>query len=175
MGKTLFITGHPGSGRTTILHKVVKKLGAQAVGFYTEEIFGPGGRKGLELVTLTGERTVITHKDFRNPKMPRMGRYGVDVAALDRVGVNIIQQAMTSNKILILDEIGKATMFSRRFQESLLAAILGPTLIFGTIMFKSHPEVDVFKSLAPVELWEITKINRRKLHQEALQWIEQQR
>jgi len=175
MGKTLLLTGHPGSGRTTILHKIINKLGDQVTGFYTEEIFGPGGRKGLKIITLAGEQAVIIHKDFRNPKTPRMGRYGVDVAAIERVGVAVMQQAMAENKILLVDEIGKATMFSQKFQETLLAAILSPTLIFGSIIYKPHPEADVFKTLAPVEIWEITKINRSKLHRAALKWLKQQR
>ncbi|MBI5565331.1 MAG: AAA family ATPase, partial [Chloroflexi bacterium] len=54
MGRTLILTGTPGIGKTTIIKAVIKQLGDQAGGFYSEEILGPGGRKGFKLVTLDG-------------------------------------------------------------------------------------------------------------------------
>ena len=112
MAKTLLLTGRPGVGKTTIIYQVTALLGARAGGFYTQEIRGPGGRKGFRLVTLAagGPEAVIAHVDIRSRN--RVGRYGVDVAALDSVGVAAIRKAIQAKEIVVVDEIGKMEMFS---------------------------------------------------------------
>lgn len=171
MGKTLLLTGHPACGKTTIIRKVIAQLGNRAGGFYTEEIFGPGGRKGFELTTLEGKKVIFSHKDLRDPKYPRVGRYGVDLGALRDVGVAAIQQAMQAGKIVVIDEIGKMELLSPAFRDVVMRAILGPNLILGTIIYKPHPEADVFKTLAQVTLWEVNNLSRDKLPQKTLEWL----
>jgi len=171
MGKTLLLTGEPRIGKTTIIRKVVDALGDRAGGFYTEEIFGPGGRKGFRLITLDGKSVILSHKDLRDPKLPRVGRYGVDIKALEQVGVAALQRAMQSGKIVVIDEIGKMELFSRAFRETVMLAMMGPSTIVGTILHKPHPEGDVFKSLAQVILWKVEKRNRDDLPQKVLMWL----
>ncbi len=171
MGKTLLLTGHPRSGKTTIIQKVVAVLGDRAGGFYTEEIFGPGGRQGFKLITLDGEEHVLAHKDFRDPKIPRVGRYGVDMSVLDGVGVVALRKAMQAGKIVVVDEIGKMELFSRAFRETAMLAILGTSPVLGTIIFKPYPEADIFKTLAPVTIWEVQRVNRDNLPKKALGWL----
>jgi nucleoside-triphosphatase len=47
MKKNIFLTGPPSSGKTTIIKKVIKKLGLPANGFYTEEERASGKRLGF--------------------------------------------------------------------------------------------------------------------------------
>ncbi len=171
MAQSLLLTGHPGIGKTTIIKKVVRALGPRAGGFYTEEIRGPGGRHGFRLVTLDGEQVVFAHKDFRDPRFPRVGRYGVDVAALDRVGVKALQRAMQEGKLIIIDEIGRMELYSTAFQETLLKAILSSHHVIGTIMAKPHPEADAIKLLASVTIWEVNRMTRDEMPVRVLRWI----
>mgnify|MGYP006288007063 CR=1 FL=1 len=50
MGRTLLLVGRPGIGKTTVIKKAAQALGDRVQGFYTEEIRGPGGRKGFRVV-----------------------------------------------------------------------------------------------------------------------------
>ncbi|MBA3016874.1 MAG: nucleoside-triphosphatase [Proteobacteria bacterium] len=54
MKKNIFLTGPPSSGKTTIIKKVIKKLGIPASGFYTEEERADGKRLGFLMKTLDG-------------------------------------------------------------------------------------------------------------------------
>ncbi len=171
MGKTLLITGHPGSGKTTVIRKVIQQLGQQAGGFYTEEIFGPGGRQGFRLITLAGQEAILAHKDIRGPKVPKVSRYGVDVAALERVGIAALKRAQKAGKILVVDEIGKMELLSEKFQETVLDLILGPTPVLGTIVQKPYVEAEIFKGLAQVTLWELSFGNRDTMPDKIMEWI----
>jgi len=171
MGKSLLLTGHPGVGKTTIIRKVIEALGDRAGGFYTEEITGPGGRHGIKLITLYGEQTTIAHKDLKAPRYPRVGRYGVDTAALDKVGVKALKRAIGRNRIVIVDEIGLMELYSRKFLDVLMGGFMGEAHIVGTIMAKHHPEADVYRYLSQIEIWEIDHRNRDAMHKRVLKWV----
>jgi nucleoside-triphosphatase len=172
MGKSLLLTGPSGIGKTTIIRKVIQALGNRAGGFYTEEITGPGGRHGIKLITLYREEVTIAHKDYGAPRYPRVGRYGVDTAALEKVGVNALKRAIKRNRIVIIDEIGLMELHSRKFLDVVMGGIMGEAHIVGTIMAKSHPEADVFRYLSQAQIWEIDHRNRDAMPERVLAWVD---
>ncbi|MGD2178383.1 MAG: nucleoside-triphosphatase, partial [Anaerolineae bacterium] len=126
MGRTLLLTGRPGVGKTTVIKKVAEALRDQAGGFYTEEIRGPDGRRrGFQLVTLDGDEAIMAHVDLRGEGRPRVSRYGVDVDAIQQVGVTAVQRAMAANQVIIVDEIGKMELFCEPFKEAVITAVRG--------------------------------------------------
>lgn len=171
MGRTLLLTGRPGIGKTTVIQKVVAALGPRAGGFYTEEIRGPGGRKGFRLITLDGEETVIAHVDLKGEGRPRVGRYGVDVEAIERVGVAALRRAMEQGRIVVVDEIGKMELFCGPFKDAVLQAISGPHTVLATVMAHPNPWTDALKALPVVTLWEVTEKNRDRLPEQVLRWL----
>jgi len=171
MARTLLITGRPGVGKTTVIKQVAKTLGERAGGFYTEEIRGPGGRKGFRLVTLPagGREAVMAHVDLRTRN--RVGRYGVDVAALDSVGVAAIRQAIQSQEVVVIDEIGKMEMFSGEFRGAVLKAVSSPKLVVATVMQQNHDWIVALKGMPQVTVWQVTEPNRNELPGRVMQWI----
>ena len=68
MAKKLLITGRPGAGKTTLIKKVARMLQPfHPVGFYTEEIRAQGQRVGFQLVSLDGQRRIMSHVDIPSP------------------------------------------------------------------------------------------------------------
>jgi nucleoside-triphosphatase len=173
MGHTLILTGRPAVGKTTLIKAVVKQLEGQAGGFYSEEIFGPGGRKGFRLITLDGQSGVMAHVDINSRS--KVGRYGVDVAAIDRIGVAAVRAAIDQKPIVIIDEIGKMEMFSPQFQAIVLKAVSSPKIVIAAAMIDNHPWVAALKSLPNVTVWEVTKENRNEMVKQALEWINRAR
>ena len=172
MGQTLLLTGRPGIGKTTIIKAVIAQLGDRAGGFYTEEILGPGGRKGFRLITLAGQSEIIAHVDFKSRS--QIGRYGVKVDAIDRLGAGAIRAAAEHHPIVIVDEIGKMELFSSQFQSAVLKAISGPPIVLATAMRDEQPWVMALKALPTVTVWEVTKANRSRLPGEMLRWLQEQ-
>ena len=80
----LLIEDVPGVGKTTLVQRVMASLADHRIaGFTTEEIRGPQGREGFRLVTFDGREAVMAHVDF--PKTHRVGKYGVDVEAIEKL------------------------------------------------------------------------------------------
>jgi len=171
MGHTLLLTGRPGVGKTTVIKAVVESLGEQAGGFYTEEIRGPGGRKGFRLVTLDRQEAVMAHVNLRGQGRPRVSRYGVNVEAIKRVGVAALRQAMQKRQSVAVDKIGKIELFCGPFKEIVLQAVKGPHTVVATEMSKPHPWVDSLKALPNVTLWEVTGENRGSMAERVMGWL----
>jgi nucleoside-triphosphatase len=173
MGRTLLLAGRPGIGKTTLIKAVVEQLPGRVGGFYTEEILGPGGRKGFRLTTLEGRSQVVAHIDHKSRST--VGRYGVDVAAIDRVGAKVIMQALDRYPIILIDEIGRMQLFSSQFQSAVLKAVSSPKIVVATLMLEDHPWTGALKALPFVTTWEVTLKNRSKLVAEVINWIELER
>ena len=171
MARALLLTGKPGIGKTTVVRAVVELLGDRAGGFYTEEIRETGGRKGFRLVTLDGQEAVMAHVNLRGRGRPRVRRYGVDVVAIERVGVAAIRRAMQKERIVVVDEIGKMELFCGPFKDVVLQAMGGPYTIVATVMAKPNPWVESLKTMPNTTLWEVTLENRDGMDARVHRWL----
>lgn len=172
MAQALLLTGPPGVGKTTVVRKVVARLGGRADGFYTEEIRERGRRTGFRLVALDGSLGVLAGVNTHSPH--RVGRYGVHVQDLERVGVRALQRAVEQPHVavVVVDEIGKMELFSAAFQEAVEDALSSPKPVLGTVMAGSQPWVNALKSRVGVTLIEVTAVNRQFLPERILRWLQ---
>ncbi len=163
----VLVTGPPGCGKTTLIRGAVAELEVAAAGFYTEEIRShstgsgqaAGRRQGFALVTLDGRRATLASVGILGPH--RVSRYGVDVEALERVGLPALE-GTTDAKLLVIDEIGKMELLSQRFQEAVLRALEGGRPVLASIMLSRHPFADALKARGDVRLVHLTPENRER-------------
>lgn len=162
MGRNILVTGVPGSGKTTLIQTVVEELeqelGLKGGGFYTREIRNKNSRTGFSLVTLDGAERIFAHVKIASPK--RVGKYGVDVNALEEKGLSAIKKAIEEREIVVIDEIGKMELYSKRFQQVVLRALNGDSVVLATIGRIDHPFVRSIKQRKDICLLEISKGNR---------------
>ena len=158
MGVAVLLTGRPGVGKTTLIHRVAAHLPAPVGGFYTHELREDGTRVGFELVTLAGQRGVLAHVSWR--RGPHVGRYGVDLRVMEELGVPALQQAAAAGGYVVVDEIGRMELLSAGFVSTMWELLRGPYRLLGTIMSRPHPVADQFKRLPGVWVIEVTAANR---------------
>jgi nucleoside-triphosphatase len=169
MKQVYLLTGRPGSGKTSLVKQVVARMPGQAGGFYTEEIRAQGIREGFRLVTLDGQTVTLAHVKIHSPH--RVGKYGVDIEALDRVGVPALERAAQHGDLVVVDEIGKMELFSPRFREVVSQVIGRGKKVLGTIMLNPNTFADAIKHRPNVNLIAVTRDSYEQVLAELLKWV----
>jgi nucleoside-triphosphatase len=169
---TLLLTGRPGVGKTTIIRSVVARLGVRAGGFYTAEVRKQGRRTGFRLVALDGPEGLLASVNRDSPH--RVGRYGLHVQDLERVGVEALRRAVTQPgvAVVVIDEIGKMELFSAAFRDVVLEALESPKAVLATVTAASEPWVNALKRRGDVTLIEVTPANRQAMPDRVLCWLQ---
>jgi nucleoside-triphosphatase len=159
----------PGVGKTTVIRTVADMLAAQSLaGFYTEEIRERGERKGFRLVGFGGERGVIAHLDL--PHTHRVGKYGVDVAIIDRLAVETLRPD-EKHDVYLVDEIGKMECLSARFVKAMRVLMDTGRFMVATISRKGGGFIVEVKARPDVVLWEVTQANRDTMPERVVAWL----
>jgi len=166
--KTL-ITGKPGVGKTTLVQKIIERMGSvNMAGFCTAEIRGMGSRLGFELQGLNGERRILTHVEIDSQN--RVCRCGVDtngfeefLAALDLLNPDV--------ELIVIDEIGKMELFSDRFQSFVRTALNSDKQVFASISLKGNEFIREIKQRLDIHLLEVTHDNRNRLPEAILEGL----
>lgn len=165
------LTGQPGTGKTSLIKQVLAGFPVEAGGFYTEEIRQQGTRLGFKLVTLDGKEATLAHTEFN--KRFRVGKYGVDVSAMDKVGVPALREAAEQCDLVIIDEIGKMELFSSAFREAVQEIIGGGKRVLGTIMLQANPFADAIKRHPRVNLVTVTRASYNLVFEELKSWLKE--
>ena len=161
MTQNLLLTGSPGCGKTTLIKKVLCKYDGEAGGFYTQELSVAGTRVGFEIATLDEQRGILAHVDL--PKMKSIGKYGVDLSALENIGIQAVERAIRRNWLVVIDEIGPMEIFSNKFRNLVDLAIISDARFLGTIVRRSTPFTDEIKRRPEITLIEVNANNRDHL------------
>ncbi|HIQ48424.1 MAG TPA: NTPase [Aquifex aeolicus] len=163
----IIITGQPGIGKTTLIKKLVKRLGQYAIGFWTEEVRDSetNKRTGFRIITTEGKKRIFSSKFFTSKKL--VGSYGVNVQYFEELALPILEKAYVEarknkKKVIVIDEIGKMELFSKKFRDLVRQIIHDPTVkVVATIPIRDvHPLVKEIRRLSGAVLIELSKENR---------------
>jgi len=173
MSINILLTGRPGTGKTTVIKKFIRMCPLSAGGFFTGEIRERGVRAGFSIEAAgtwdredrdnseQKNRAVMAHVNSRSPY--RVGRYGVNISAIEEVGVSALRQGMERAKIIIIDEIGRMELHSSLFQKEVINVLDSRLPVLGVIQIKRNPFLDAIRKRDDVTVIQVTADNREKL------------
>jgi nucleoside-triphosphatase len=101
---------------------------------------------------------VLAHEDLRGPI--RVGKYGVDVDAIERLAIPAIRNAVLHNRLVVIDEIGRMETVSAAFRSAVVAALGSPCTVLAAIQLRSDPFADSIKARPDVHLFHLDTSNR---------------
>jgi nucleoside-triphosphatase len=159
----VLLEGRPGAGKTTALDRLavlLREAGAPLCGFLTKELREGRSRVGFEVETLDGERGVLAHVKLAGP--PRVGRYGVDVEAFERVALPALDRR-PKDAIVLIDELGEMELASKPFRDAVAELFAQPLSIVSTVQISRHPVTDALKTRPDVDTVRLTRGNRDRL------------
>uniref|UniRef100_A0A336L139 CSON001496 protein n=1 Tax=Culicoides sonorensis TaxID=179676 RepID=A0A336L139_CULSO len=181
--KTILITGMPGSGKTTIVKKLVESLKKNdnnekiIAGFYTEEVRSAhtNSRIGFDICDFNGNKKLLA-RELENDthKMPKVGKYSVHVKEFEKIALHELRKK--NEGLLIVDEIGKMELFSQEFTREIQKIIESlvkseEVRLVATVPVSTRskiPLVERLKSVPNVKIFNVTKSNRDTLYQDIL-------
>ncbi len=144
-----------------MIKRIVNNLALHSGGFYAEEIRERGRRLGFKLVTLAGKEAVFAHVNFKTSE--RLGKYALDLSALETVGVEAIRAATDARQLVVIDEIVPMEIRSGTFRNAVTEAFDSGKSILATIVARSLPFTDAIKKRSDVSLVEVRPGNRQEL------------
>jgi len=130
-----------------------------------------GERRGFALVTFDGRRAVMAHVDRDGP---RVGKYGVDVAAIEALSRSALA-VRPRVQVYLVDEIGKMECLSPAFVEATRALLDAGVPLVATIGQRGGGFIAEVKRRSDVTLWEITRATRDAMAARVGAWIERAR
>ncbi|XP_016956232.1 cancer-related nucleoside-triphosphatase [Drosophila biarmipes] len=168
----VLITGPPGVGKTTLVRKICSFLRDKEhllQGFYTEEVRGKGTsqRIGFDVVTLAGKRGFLAREQPGDHlRRPKVGKYSVFVQDFEDLALPLlnIKDSQSEPALLVIDEVGKMELFSRRFESAVVDLLKKKRPLLVTIPEKSSlPLVEQLRKTPNSVLYQVTKSNRNTL------------
>ncbi|HVY54157.1 MAG TPA: nucleoside-triphosphatase [Thermodesulfobacteriota bacterium] len=162
--KNILITGLPGIGKTTLIKQLVYELSRyRPRGFYTEEIRHEDERKGFQLVSLDGKRSMLAHVLIDSPY--QIGKYKVNVSAFDSF-LDSLDLGAPEGGIVIIDEIGKMECLSVKFVRIVQELLDSGSIVIATIAHTDGGIKGKIKEREDVLLFRMNLENRDVLKDE---------
>jgi nucleoside-triphosphatase len=164
----ILITGAPGSGKSTLVQRVIEKAKQQGLsvgGISTPEFRLSNGRRGGFLIrdVASGTEQRMAAVDIESSF--HVGRYGIDIQAIRQVGVTAIDTAVLVANLVIVDEIGKMELIVPEFRRSVLAALDSSKPVLGTIGLRLRiPFANKIKQRSDITIFTVTPHNRNQLY-----------
>jgi nucleoside-triphosphatase len=169
--KSLLLTGPPGCGKTTAVRRLIDRLpDIRLAGVYTRELREGGTRVGFEIVGLSAKRrALLAH--VRSRSHLRVGRYGVEVAALAQVVEEELGRPAGDVGLFVVDEIGKMELLCGEFVTAVWRLLDGAVPIVATVALRGGGLIAEAKARADIRLVEVAEGNRDGIAAEIEMWV----
>ena len=160
------ITGLPNAGKTQILLKIIEMLEAEEMivgGMITEAIIFRNKKVGFYVIDwLTKKKRKFAHLAIESNV--HVEEYGVDMRALEGVGVKAIRNAINEADVIVIDEVGKMEVESKGFVTAVKDALDSDKPMLLTLHKKSrNPLLQDIRRRDDLRILEVTPVNRNLL------------
>jgi len=131
----ILLSGPPTSGKSTLIAKAVEFIRANNVkvgGIVTPEIRKNDIRVGFKVVDLiTLKERIFASIDIKSNY--RVGKYFVDVNLFESIAIPALENAEKESDIIVIDEIGRMELFSKKFEETVKKILNGAKPVLAVV------------------------------------------
>lgn len=171
----ILITGPPRSGKSTLMVKLIEYFSKRQItvfGFLTPEVREGNNRIGFDLVDIkTKETEKLARKGNFNTKH-HVGKYCVFIEKFEKFISNFEVIKFQQEDLIMIDEIGKMELFSKKFQEFIIKIFASNISIIATIgLTVKHSIKDHLLNLPDVKIFNLNSQNFHRTYQKIISII----
>ena len=163
--KNIFVTGSIKIGKTTVVNKVLERLGQiKTGGFKTVPIFENGIRKGFALESFDGKKKLFAHVDLQSSL--KFDIYKYDVSVFENFGTMVLERSLKNSELIVLDEMGVMEKQTKKFIKLILQCLNAPQPVLGAFQKRALWFLDILKERQDTKIFFIDEENRDTIHEE---------
>ncbi len=136
MVSRILITGPPRCGKSTLISKLFEfysKKNFKIKGFLTPEVREKGKRIGFDIEEISSDIRIPLARIGDYKSKYKLGKYSVFIDEFENVISNLEKYNLEQVDLIIIDEIGKMELFSKKFQNFIINIFQGESNIIATI------------------------------------------
>ena len=164
----LLLEGRPGIAKTTATRRLVAPLretGVPVGGFTTAELQTGGRREGFLVEAVSGAQEVLAHVDLPGP--PRVGRYGVDLRAFERIVLPALRPPGAGG-VVVVDELGKMELASVAFRDAVMQLLERDVAVVATVHQAHDRFTDALRRRPDIRVVRVTEASRDALPEQLI-------
>jgi nucleoside-triphosphatase len=164
----LLLEGRPGVGKTTVARRLLtllRRAGVPAGGFTTAELRTAGRREGFVVEAASGAREVLAHIGLPGP--PRVGRYGVDLAAFERVALPALGDPGPGG-VVVVDELGRMELASAAFRAAVVELLGRDVAVVATVHQGRDRFTEALRRRPDIRVVRVTEATRDALPEQLI-------
>jgi len=165
----LLLEGRPGIGKTIVAQRLLSLLreaGVPVAGFTTGELRTGGRREGFMVQAASGAQEVLAHVDLPGP--PRVGRYGVDLVAFERVALPALREPGTGGVVVVVDELGRMELASAAFHAAVVELLGRDVAVVATVHQARDRFTDALRRRPDIRVVRVTEATRDALPEQLI-------
>ncbi len=167
----VLISGLPGVGKTTLVKEIVALFPSKFGGFITEEVRDNNGKRtGFLISDLHGNSELFASIYFNSPYL--VARYGVDIERFEKFAIPALEDAMSKERIVVIDEIGKMELISQRFRKIVLEIFSLDKKVLATIKLKYDTFTEKLKMTSGTSLFILERGNYNDIKSSVIKALE---
>ena len=136
MVSKILITGPPRSGKSTLISKLIEfysKKNFKIKGFLTPEVREKKRRIGFDIEEISSHIRIPLARIGDYKTKYKLGKYSVFIDEFEKIISNLENFNIEQLDLMIIDEIGKMELFSKKFQNFIINIFRGESNIIATI------------------------------------------
>jgi nucleoside-triphosphatase len=149
----IFLTGNPGSGKSTIIKKLIEQMDCSIGGFIENKIF-EYNKTVFEIASLSdGLRGVIGETSgLKNTR--------INPSIFETLGIKILSDSLKDSDVIIIDELGFFESSCKKFIMSVNKALDSKKPVIGVLKKYDSDFLNSIKNRNDTYIIEVTEENR---------------
>jgi len=173
----ILITGPPRCGKTTLVSQIsseLKEMGKNTFGFITTEVKKGQKRIGFRAIDINSKNECWLSRKTNKKTQYMVGSYNVFVDEFEQFLKKCFENFSidNSNNLIIIDEIGKMELYSKKFISVISEIFKSNNSILATIGQKlRHPIKEMLLQMKDIKLCNLNRNNFDEIKSDLIQML----